>query len=186
MNKRDNRTPPALKHGIYSGMALLPGEDAAEFRKLEKEVMEEFEPVGPLEKDICTTIARLLWRKRNLGSYRLAEEVKARLVAAGRVAGPPLSMLLCNDTEEAQATRLAEARASHEAEDIRVRRELGPAEKLIDIGEIPTIEYLESELDLMDRLDGLIDRCVKRLLMVRGLKSLSQATGAPGGPRRIA
>jgi len=95
-------------------------------------------------------------------------------------------MLLCRDTEEAQAARLAEAQASHKAEDVRVRRELGPAEKLIDIGEIPTIEYLESELDLMGRLDGLIDRCVKRLLMVRGLKSMSHSAGAGRGLKRIA
>jgi hypothetical protein len=35
MNKA-NRIPPALRHGIYSGLALLPGEDPDEFKNLSR------------------------------------------------------------------------------------------------------------------------------------------------------
>ena len=52
---------------------------------------------------------------------------------------------------------------------------LGDVYKLIDIGEPATIDGLMKELDIKERLDGLIDRCLKRLLMVRGVKSLSSA-----------
>jgi hypothetical protein len=34
------------------------------------------------------------------------------------------------------------------------------------------------ELSLVDRLDGMIDRCLKRLLFVRCLKSISKALAA--------
>ena len=36
-----------------------------------------------------------------------------------------------------------------------------------------TIEQLFEDLSVMERLDSMIDRCVKRLLMVRGAKSMS-------------
>ena len=34
-------------------------------------------------------------------------------------------------------------------------------------------ETLARDLDLEERIDGLIDRCMKRLLFLRGLKSMS-------------
>ena len=36
------------------------------------------------------------------------------------------------------------------------------------MGEAATIERLFKDLELVDRLDGMVDRCVKRLLMVEG------------------
>jgi hypothetical protein len=123
--------------------------------------------------------------KLSVGGEAMARQEVAEK-AAERLTGSPVSWLMDGDTEEARAARLAEARASYEAEHIRFRRELGSAEELLDIGEIPTIEYLERELDLMDRLDGFIDRCVKRLLMVRGLKSISQPADGKRALKRIA
>ena len=38
--------------------------------------------------------------------------------------------------------------------------------ELIDIGRPATIAGLMNELDVRERLDGLIDKCLKRLLMV--------------------
>jgi hypothetical protein len=46
MNKRANRIPPALRHGVYSGMALLPGEDPVAFQKFRDEILAEYQPVG--------------------------------------------------------------------------------------------------------------------------------------------
>jgi hypothetical protein len=41
------------------------------------------------------------------------------------------------------------------------------------MGEAATIEGLVKELEVHDRLDAMIDRHIKRLLMARGLKSMS-------------
>ena len=49
--------------------------------------------------------------------------------------------------------------------------------------ESTTIHRFVQELDLEDRLDAMIDRCLKRLLYVRGLKSLSN--GSSPSPRRL-
>jgi hypothetical protein len=78
MPVRAKRIPPALKHGVYSATALLPGEDAAAFEKLYKDLIAELVPNGPLEEATVATIARLLWRKQNLATFRIAAAARER------------------------------------------------------------------------------------------------------------
>jgi hypothetical protein len=52
-----------------------------------------------------------------------------------------------------------------------------------------TIDGLMNELDVADRLHGMINRCLKQLLTVRDVKSLSSAAASDsipqiGGPRK--
>jgi hypothetical protein len=72
--KRSN----ALKHGGYSTIGLLPGESPAEFEKHQNDVIGELAPNGPVEHDIVSTIAGLLWRKQNLSTFRTAELARQR------------------------------------------------------------------------------------------------------------
>ena len=73
MPVRVDRSHPALKHGAYSATTLLPGESRAEFEKLHRDLMAELTPSGVLEDDIVTTIAHLVWRKKNLPTLRISE-----------------------------------------------------------------------------------------------------------------
>jgi hypothetical protein len=76
--------------------------------------------------------------------------------------------------DEQEAYRVADEQA---------RQELGDIHQLIEIGEPATIDGLMKELDVIERLDGMIDRCIKRLLMVRGVKSLSSAGASESAPQ---
>ena len=67
------KIPPALKHGGYAASGLLPGEDAAAFEKLHRDLIAEIAPIGVLEEDIVSTMARIIWRKQNLATFRLAK-----------------------------------------------------------------------------------------------------------------
>jgi hypothetical protein len=60
----------------------------------------------------------------------------------------------------------------HAAES-QARTELGKAYDLVEIGEAATIEGLVKELEVQTRLDALIERSIKRMLLARGLKSMS-------------
>ena len=60
------RIHPALKHGGYTALSVLPGESRAEFDKLHRNVTAEWSPSGATEEDIVSSIAHLLWRKHNL------------------------------------------------------------------------------------------------------------------------
>ena len=71
--------------------------------------------------------------------------------------------------EERDLENLAEA---EKQADRAARKELGENAALLDMGEVVTTDYLLQQLAVTDRIDGLIDRCLKRLLMVRGIKSM--------------
>jgi hypothetical protein len=76
MRKNGNRIPPALKHGIYSGLGLLPTESRAELRKFKNQIFSELNLVGRLEEDIGEEIVILEWRRQNLFTYDLAKRAR--------------------------------------------------------------------------------------------------------------
>ena len=173
MSTRFNKVHPALKHAGYSATTLLPGEDSAAFETLHRALIAEFTPVGALEEDIVADITRLTWRKQNLQTFRIAELAKKRHREIQYEKVPSEPLLLFDDGIDPDVAREGYRVAKEQA-----RQELGDIYKLIDIGECATIEGLMKELDLKERLDSLISKCLKQLLMVRGVKSLSSASSS--------
>jgi hypothetical protein len=53
----------------------------------------------------------------------------------------------------------------------------------IEIGHTATIGQMLEEIDVEERLDAMINRYLKRLLFLRGLKSLSPTSQAAQPPR---
>jgi hypothetical protein len=183
--KRFNKIHPALKHAGYSATRLLPGEDAVAFEKLHQKFIDEFTPVGALEEDIVADLFRLTWRKQNLPTFRIAELALRRLnqIKREKVPAPPLLLPLFDDIDP------AEREAGYRAAEEQARQELGDIYKLIEIGEPATTDGLMKELDIEERLDGMIAKCLKQLLTVRGVKSVSLAspsvpTPKVSGPRK--
>ena len=78
MRTRNDCKHPALKHGAYSAIAVLPGESRAEFEKLRRDLVADFTPSGALEDHIVMTIAHLTWRKKNLATLRISELAQDR------------------------------------------------------------------------------------------------------------
>jgi hypothetical protein len=70
--------PNALKHGAFSVIAILPGEDAADFRKLHALLIEEWQPEGATEEDAVLTIAKCLWSKRRIQVFMAAHAALLR------------------------------------------------------------------------------------------------------------
>jgi hypothetical protein len=191
--KRTNNAPSALKHGGFAGTTILPGEDEAAFNKLHHDLSVELAPNGPLEKDIVTTIARLVWRKQNLKIYTLIEKAHERFGTLIDV-----SLNLREHEEEKVASPVVgrhqrrrvfesplEQRARVEAAFEEARKEMGPDRELVALADVATIDNLLNELSLFDRIDGMIDRNIKRLLMVRGVKSLSVSAEHSAPQKRL-
>jgi hypothetical protein len=78
MFDRVKKCHPALRHGGFATTTILPGESAAEFEKQHRKLIAELTPNGALEEDIVATMARLLWRKQNLATFRIAELARRR------------------------------------------------------------------------------------------------------------
>ena len=51
--------------GYLTTTGLLPGENHDDFEELRKNLIVEFAPDGPLELDVVSSLAQLLWRKQN-------------------------------------------------------------------------------------------------------------------------
>jgi hypothetical protein len=153
-------------------MTLLPGEDRVAFEKLHSDLIDEFAPNGLLEQDIIAELAHLVWRKRNLSTYHLAKKAKDQYSAIYSILSPADWPTLMERSAE-------EVRELREKADERARSELGQAFQLVEAGEVITTEYLLDELSVVERLDSIIDRCLMRLLRVRGLKSLASASSQP-------
>jgi hypothetical protein len=177
MSVRFKKIHPALKHAGYSATTLLPGEDRTAFEKLHRALIAEFTPVGVLEEDIVADLARLVWRKQNLATFRIAGLADARREQIKDETVPRLEFRIPADID---ADEKEEARR---AADEQARQELGDIHQLIDIGEPATIEGLMNELDVKERLHGMINRCLKQLLTVRGVKSLSPAASSTSTPQ---
>jgi hypothetical protein len=162
MRSRD-RIPPALKHGAYSATAILPGESQAEFEKLHRDILAEWTPSGVLENDIVMTITRLLWRKQNLDTLHIAEHARS--------------------AEENWRIEEENWRIEEEKREARIREKFGDDYKLVELGEATTFDGLRKELDIIERLDSAITRCLKQLLLVRGVKSISPAPSSASSKR---
>jgi hypothetical protein len=183
---RVKKLHPALKHAGYSTTGILPGEDAAEFEKLHRDLIAELVPNGVLEDDIVATIAHLLWRKQNLATFRIAELARSRRnrIFYGILpeAEPIFPLMDSGFSKEIDPAERAEA---SRAADDQARRELGEAFELTEISDTATVDCLIKDLEVQDRLDATIDKYLKRLLFLRGLKSIS-ITSSSAPSKRLA
>jgi len=175
MSNRIDRLHPAVKHGAYSATALLPGESPAEFEKLHGSLIAEFAPSGVLEDDIVMTMARLVWRKQNLTTLRIAERAQARraaIVDEKLEVSFPLPLI----TRGSDEVDFKDLRRDANSE---AKKELGENYEFVEIGAAATFDGLTNELEIQERLDAGINRCLKQLLMVRGVKSVTAAPPSP-------
>jgi hypothetical protein len=160
---------PAFKHGAYCTSSLLPGEDVVVFERLLQDLVKEFAPTGALEEDIVETIARLVWRKRHLETYRSAEIARNRYSIIETE-----KRLKRRDVPELETMKAAAA---------QVRTEFGDTYDSVMSGKTPTFDLLLGELAVEERLDALVEKCLKRLALVRAVKSLTLSPSAVVAPR---
>jgi len=168
MSDPTKQNRPALKHGGYSATAVLPGESVAKFNQLHRDLISELDPTGPLEEDTVETIARLVWRKMNLRTLSIAEDAQSRWSAVKRF-----------DVEYnylEPETHYPKSEEEIQSAENEAKESLGKNFRWVEVGEGATFDGLEKELQVKERLDSLIDRCLKRLLFLRGLKSIAPAS----------
>jgi hypothetical protein len=166
MKTRTKNLPPALKHGVYSAMAVLPGEDPAKFAELYQSVIAELIPNGAIEHDIVENIARLIWRMRNLVTLRMRKHGEQQSLETEKKA--PLTEA---DYLQFTAEQLTDM----------YFKEIGSHVVFASNGEAAPYESLNKDLEIEERIGTMIDRNLKRLLFLRGLKSMptSAVASAP-------
>ena len=66
----------AWKHGGYSNLGVLPGEDPKQFDDFHLSVIDEWKPSGTTECDTVLSLARCMWRKSRLHIYGTAASAR--------------------------------------------------------------------------------------------------------------
>src|SRR5262245_20208500 len=82
----------AIKHGAFSSMAILPGEDPDEYHALFEAFCNEWNPEGATEADAISTLTNCVWRKRRIRQF-IAERVDLRSLDPDHPAFDPDLML---------------------------------------------------------------------------------------------
>jgi hypothetical protein len=177
MSRQVKRPAPALKHGAYSKDVLLPGEDPAEFEKLHSGLIAEFAPQGRMEEETVASLARLMWRRQNLARFEISQLASFMAEAFEKAL---LKAKQAEKTTEEDKELLAEfeklVRANQRAHKAQgTSKEQKAAQELCEMAKAATLYRLKKELDVEERLDAMIDRLLKRLLFLRGFKSITSS-----------
>jgi hypothetical protein len=173
------------EHGIYSGIGLLPTESPAKFRKFKKQIYDELKPLGRLEADIVDEIVRLEWRRQNLFTYDLAQRARARhnaiyssVPSLRYIYDEPMLLPVPESRPHPENPTPEKIKAARKRAHKQAQDELEAAIELVELGDVVTLEHLEKRLAIRERLDGMITRTYKKLLYVRGIKSMSSSSEA--------
>ena len=184
---RVKKLHPALKHGGYSATGLLPGEDPVAFEKLHRDLISELCPDGPLQEDTVFDIARVMWRKQNLETFRVAKAARERASAIRSEmipsTVPPLDFPLLGVASDWSPPDPADVEAATEAAEARARKELGENYKFVEMGDLATATQMLADLEVEERLNAMIDKLLKRLWMLKASKTLSPPASSTTLPR---
>jgi hypothetical protein len=206
MAKRGNSK--AVKHGAFSIMIFLPGEDREEFKALYDALAEEWDPHGPIEQDKVFNIANNMWRKRRSQRYlREAAELgdfvnrrEDRDIEAiiefleGAEAGKPISELKLPrrwlaalkkdvprkkfDSDEAWHKKLVEVVNELFFELVAER---GQNTKELIVNRFCDEKVIAEQLALEERLDAKIDRDIVSLGKIKTMQAMGLGR-RQGGP----
>jgi len=180
MTERIKKPHPALQHGGYSATSILPGESAAEFEKLRQGLISELTPNGALQEETVETIAHLAWRRRNLPIFRIAARARQRMIQIRNAVIPmDYGVPRSDKSDDFDKTFIDKWHAAES----KAREELGELYDLAEMGEEVTIDGLMRDLMVQERLDAMIDKCLKRLLFLKGLQSLKIESPSSPPPR---
>ena len=127
----------ALKHGAFSEVLILPGEDPAAYEKLKKSLFAEYNVSGCSEESTMTSITKTMWQLQRLGVYE-----HVQFLRAGR--GPKSSGELKNSMKEAIDNFM-----------IKIGRSI-PEDSLPDVSTVPVPPEEKSKDELLLELGDLV------------------------------
>ena len=74
----ESTTFNALKHGAFSEVLILPGEDPAAFEQLKQRLFAEYNVSGCSEESTMTSIAKTIWQLQRLRVYEHVQFLRAQ------------------------------------------------------------------------------------------------------------
>lgn len=162
----------ALKHGAFSEVLILPGEDPAAYEKLKKSLFADYNVSGCSEESTMTSIAKAMWQLQRLGVYE-----HVQFLRAGR--GPKSSGELKNSMKEAIENfmiKIGRSIPEDSLPDVSTvpvpPEEKSKDELLLELGDLVTLDHLDKELEVENKLMAKLDRLFKRFFQIKAMKPL--------------
>lgn len=170
----DNAPPNALKHGAFSEILILPGEDPQEFEKLKNELFAEYKPSGISEERVMMAITRALWQERRLVLFQQVQHARARKSRpgdGGHGVGSAIHDFMVKKglTNEPYVPPEVPATTAEERAN----------EALLELGHLLTLDHFEKELDVESKLQSKIDRLFKRFFQMKAMKQIAGLAKSP-------
>ena len=125
------------------------------FEKLRRDLISELHPEGPLESDIVETIARLMWRKQNLETLRIAKSARKRNAAIWSTVPSAVAPLISYDfptDPNWEPPDPAEVEAARKAALAQAQEELGDKYVFVELGEAATLEQVFKDFEFEEHL----------------------------------
>ena len=205
----------ALKHGAYSNLDLLPGEDPKEFAEFARRDTLEYQPAGPSEESVVAQLTKVLWRTNHLRVYQLVPQFSKKwhslLVnknqpdfdfneALLRFALQTLKKMdlhlehAKDHAEVQQKLRQGVAEFNLLAQQV-VEKDGGDTSRMLDeaageialalAGDVITREKLIEELETAERLNAIQARFLKTLFQIKAMKQMSGLDVPPVPTRQV-
>src|SRR5262245_32373037 len=122
-----------------------------------------------MEEETVLGIARLTWRRQNLARFEAGQFSHYVFETLKRVVAEKSDDMRKFDKEIIAAfDKMTEVSK-------RAREGARAAVEVVEGYNVAVLARLMKELDVEERLDAMIDRLIKRLLFVRGLKSITSS-----------
>jgi len=152
--------PSALKHGAFSTISFLPGEDPAEFEKLRQDLAIEYQISGSSEEAIIDGITKTFWQARRKDLYLGFQIERARQKVGALQLRPP---------EVSEPAAEGGDREGYAASAPAIRDTDHPLE---EIAPMATLDLLSQEVDLDMKLQAKLDRQFRMLFQIKASKSI--------------
>jgi len=175
----ENSSSNALKHGAFSEVLILPGEDPAAFEKLKQRLFAEFNVSGCSEELTMTSIAKTMWQLQRLRVYEHVQFLRAQGSSSPYPGGlknsiDPITkfmidkgMMLPNDPSADAPTEEAPP------------KEKTTDELLLQLGDFVSLGQMDKELEVENKIMAKLDRLFKRLFQIQAMKSLMGERDVP-------
>jgi hypothetical protein len=130
-----------------------------------------------MEEETVLSIARLTWRRGNLARFEFGQ-LSHWAIELLKTAVAKESHDQSKEDKEMIAEFDKLIQTSERLQKAKRNPKDPAAVELFEAWRVAVLNRLMKELDVEERLDAMIDRLIKRLLFVRGLKSITPAATA--------
>jgi len=163
-----------MRHGAYSALDVFPDEDENEFARFQEEILAAYPAPDPITRDCVVQLAKLLWRKQRLHHFFEQAINRAHFAKHSEALVPIMEKVVdCETADKSFQTPLGIQNFlsySYDAsrDENTALRELGHS-----------LETLEAQLGVIEKIDRMITQALKRYLLALGIRSMLPSQGQP-------